>query len=377
MFFDYKTYLYCLYFLIFKKKPTLRSIIALFFLVIQYPILNCFIKISYLLDNIFFYPYRLQKIESPVFIVGMPRSGTTFLFRLMCKDEKKFAYFKLYQVLFPSLCIQKSISLMSSIDSLLNRNLSRFITKCEKESLKGYKDLHKFGLTEPEEDDGLFIHCFFTPLIYLFLPFMEEFRRISFFDKNLEKKKKKQFIKFYSGFIKRQLYAFGKNRIFLSKNVWGLGKLKTLKEQFPDGKFIYIIRHPYESIGSLLSYYYKLLQILDPDISISPELSKKVAEIACDLHIYANEILPQFPKNSLIVIKYDDLINQLQETVTSIYKHCNIPIDQSFATYLDKEDQKSKEYSSPHQYSLEKYGVSKDLIHKRMHQIFERYNFQS
>ena len=49
------------------------------------------------LDHVFFPSFGKQKIEAPVFIVATPRSGTTFLHRLMSLDER-FACFKLWQM---------------------------------------------------------------------------------------------------------------------------------------------------------------------------------------------------------------------------------------------------------------------------------------
>jgi hypothetical protein len=40
-----------------------------------------------LLDLVLFPRYRRAKIEAPVFIIANPRSGTTFLHRIMCLDE--------------------------------------------------------------------------------------------------------------------------------------------------------------------------------------------------------------------------------------------------------------------------------------------------
>ena len=41
--------------------------------------------IGFLLDSIFFSGYRDQPVRKPVFIIGPPRSGTTFLQRLLAR----------------------------------------------------------------------------------------------------------------------------------------------------------------------------------------------------------------------------------------------------------------------------------------------------
>src|SRR5580704_1043802 len=47
-----------------------------------------------IVDEIFFRGYRKVQIKEPVFIISNPRSGTTFLHRLISLDEENFIYTK-------------------------------------------------------------------------------------------------------------------------------------------------------------------------------------------------------------------------------------------------------------------------------------------
>ena len=55
------------------------------------------------LDRVFFPGYRKQPIDRPVFIVGNPRSGTTFLHRLLLGSGDDLAAFELWEMLFPAI----------------------------------------------------------------------------------------------------------------------------------------------------------------------------------------------------------------------------------------------------------------------------------
>lgn len=46
------------------------------------------------LDEIFHRNYKKQTIRQPVFIIASPRSGTTYLHRLMAMDDERFVYTK-------------------------------------------------------------------------------------------------------------------------------------------------------------------------------------------------------------------------------------------------------------------------------------------
>src|SRR4051812_26953264 len=48
-----------------------------------------------MLDWIFFPGFRKMKLERSVFIVGVPRSATTYLLGIMAADEEHFTGFKL------------------------------------------------------------------------------------------------------------------------------------------------------------------------------------------------------------------------------------------------------------------------------------------
>jgi hypothetical protein len=58
------------------------------------------------LDRIFFSNYRKQPIDRPIFIIGNPRSGTTFLHRLLL-GAGGMAAFELWEMLFPAITARK------------------------------------------------------------------------------------------------------------------------------------------------------------------------------------------------------------------------------------------------------------------------------
>ena len=375
MSFDFKSYLYNIYLLLFGKLFNIHRLKFLIFVSLPLILLIAIIRAAYILDNVFYSRYRKQDVKNPIFIVGIPRSGTTFLFRLLSKNENKFTYFKFYDILFPSILIRKAINLFVSFIKLFKLNPSNWMNTIEKSLFKNQRHLHEFSFNKAEEDDGPFVHCFHTPIIYLLIPYIDELNRLAFFDNNMNIKQKKRFMSFYEGCIKRQIFLQGKEKTFLSKNVWGLGKLKALKDQFHDARFLYVIRNPYDSIGSLLSYYYFLIQKVNPDIKVSENLSRSLVEIACNLHLHAHNIIKEFHEDSFIIVNYDDLVSDPKETVKKIYIKWKMSLDNEFAAFLEEEADKNKKYKSQHNYSLEQYGVSKNVIYEKLNQIFEKYHF--
>ena len=79
----------------FKLSLVLTSLVAFIVIVL----LNMMIIIFRLLDEVFFIGYRKTKVEKPVFIISNPRSGTTYLHRLMTLDEERYAFFLTYNTI--------------------------------------------------------------------------------------------------------------------------------------------------------------------------------------------------------------------------------------------------------------------------------------
>jgi len=79
-----------------------------FLTVIGVPFYLMFTHITLWLDNFFFRGYRDVEIKNPIFIIGHPRSGTTFFHRLMIKTDE-YLNFKSWQLFFPALTARKFI----------------------------------------------------------------------------------------------------------------------------------------------------------------------------------------------------------------------------------------------------------------------------
>lgn len=53
-----------------------------------------------LLDYLLFPDFRRVRVREPLFVVGVPRSGTTFLHRLLAGDRERFTTTALWELIF-------------------------------------------------------------------------------------------------------------------------------------------------------------------------------------------------------------------------------------------------------------------------------------
>jgi len=78
------------------------------------------------LDEIFYPAYREIKIKQPVFIIGNPRSGTTFLQRLLAKDSHSFISMRTWEIFgAPSILMRKVFHIAAKIGRALGVPISK------------------------------------------------------------------------------------------------------------------------------------------------------------------------------------------------------------------------------------------------------------
>ena len=125
------------------------------------------------LDYVFFPDFRYQEIKQPLFILSNPRSGSTFLHRMLEKDDQ-FTYLTLWQSLLNSITLYKVVGFISSMEKIVGSPIARLLNEIDRLSFKGWDGIHKAGLRYSEEDEFLFVNLFLTPGLILFFPYLRE-----------------------------------------------------------------------------------------------------------------------------------------------------------------------------------------------------------
>jgi hypothetical protein len=82
------------------------------------------------------------------------------------------------------------------------------------------------------------------------------------------------------------------------------------------------------------------------------------------------------PPSQFIALKYDDLVTSPKDTVKKVYDHFNWNVSEEFGAQLDIEDRRQKDYKSHHDYSLEKYSLSKEYIYETLFDVFHEFGFE-
>ena len=350
-----------------------RWVIVTFFLFL----LCCFwvvVVIGRFLDHILYPGFRRQKIHKPVFIIAPPRSGTTFLQKLLAKNRGTFAPVLMYQTIFPSITIQKFIHSVAAASRQKGGLLFDISSWIERHCFGGWDGMHKMRFAEPEEDDGFFVYTFVTEAIYLLFPYVRALWGAGFAD-DLPPRQRRRLMRYYRSCLQRHLYLNGPDKILLSKATQLSGSIESIRAEFPDARIINILRNPVESIPSHISVFYTVWNWVDPTIKRTGRESLEYAELAAAwfLHLEKNDITAR--SESYLRIFYTDLVRRPETVARSIYRHFNIPLTPRTERQIQVEAQRALDYKSSHRYTLKEYGLTKPWIMKELGGIMKRYQF--
>jgi len=373
MYFHYPTFFKLLR-LTFTRRyfaPRHAALVILF--VIPFLLLRLFVLFMRGLDHLLFPGFREQKVRAPLYIIGNPRSGTTFSHRLLALDEQ-FTFFKLYHTIFPSVCCYKMFSLWGRVDRILGRPGARLLYLISNRGFKGWETIHKTGPDKAESDEMLFMYAMLSPLLLLLFPFIREMDAATFVDL-LPAGTKEKLMRYYVSCLKRHLYATGPEKTLLQKVALIAGRIQTIEEVLPDMRIVHLVRNPAESIPSLISMFEVTWKSLAPHLLADGQTCRDMADLICRYYLHLHEVEQNMGPEKLLRIRYTDLVTDPKKTVYHIYNHFGITMRPEYEQLLTGEMNRARTYKSRHRYSLEQYGLSEAEIRRRLAPIYEEYGF--
>lgn len=339
-----------------------------------YLALEAFNAFCLLLDDVFFPGYRRVQLEPPVFIIGNPRSGTTFLHRVMSRDDRFFV-FKTWELLFPSVLQKKVGALLGAIDRALGSPVFKISERIKNRMLGTFQDLHPTGLFVPEEDEMLFLHCFSTLYLIFFFRARGELIPFADFDRNIDARRRATLMAYYRSCLQRQAYARGPGKVFLSKNPMFGGKIATLHESFPGARFVYCVRNPLDAIPSMLSEGWATCVYAPAGTNPPAEFQEDVYAASQVFYRRPLEFMAAHPAVTAPVVVFRDLVKAPRAAVTALYGQLGLTLTDTFQRVLDEEDRKSRGYVSSHKYDLAHFTIPAERIVADLGELFDRFGF--
>lgn len=358
-----------------RRTPTVRRVQYFAGFGALFTAMRSTVELARLVDDVVYRGYRSQQVRAPVFIFANARSGTTLLHRLMSLDEDNFAPYKLYQSLFPAVSLDRLFQMCKRLDQLSGSPVSRLQHWIEQTFMGGWEGIHNMGLDREEEDETLFVYTLDAPGIMLLLPWVDELPRAFWLDRT-EDEHRRRVMDYYESTVQRHLYASGGDRRFINKNAFFAGRLRSVWQKFPDAQFIYLVRHPYEVVPSVLSMFSVPWKAHSPDIRKDGPETRALAQLAVDYYRYALEAREEIPPEQFLLVKYDELVIDPRGTVEKVYDHLGLEIGPAYRRRLEEATSEERSYRSKHVYSLEEYGLSRQFVYEQLRDVFDELGFQ-
>ncbi|MCF8044215.1 MAG: sulfotransferase [Desulfarculaceae bacterium] len=380
MWISYKTFFRLFWLTFFKSRRTQARLTVKRFLIMSgfFPVLfvvQTMHWIGFFLDEIFFPKYKSVEIRSPVFIVGVPRSGTTFLHRVLAHDTERFATMTLWElILAPSVTERKFWLVLARLDGWMGAPLAGIIKWVEGHAFKSFDSIHRISLSDPEEDYFLLVPVYACMILVLPFPFFEELGYLAFFDDAANEKDKDRIMTFYRSCLQRHLYVRGTGKTFFSKNVAFSPMIGSLVRHFPDCRIIGTVRNPMDAVPSHISSMTAGAEVFDNDTG-GEEFRDQLMEIQGYAYAHIPDRLSRLPESRHMIVKMEDLQETLQQVVHSIYEQFGFRMSPAFKAFIQSRDERQRRYKSGHKYDLASCGLTAEMIYNRFSHAFERFSY--
>lgn len=325
------------------------------------------------LDRVLFSKYRQQPIDRPIFIIGNPRSGTTFLHRLLL-SAGGMAAFELWEMLFPAVTARKI--------------LGGIVPKIDRLSPARYhpSDVHDTSLRGIETDDVLwFFRTLDGPFAWAyFLAWQDswgsELSRRELGIEPASTRDEERFFGYYEQCWRRNLRYKRADRI-LAKTSMLTFRLDQVLKRYPDCKLVYIIRDPVEVIPSGMSLLAGVLENGYDVWNHSSEVDQQrwienLYQASCAMLRSFHDAYTsgRIPEKNLCVVRYTDLLTNLESTMERILDFIEVEPGTAFVEEVRAQAERQRSYKSRHQHSPEKFDLDPERIRRDLAFVYDTFN---
>ncbi|OEH75794.1 uncharacterized protein LOC34622966 [Cyclospora cayetanensis] len=313
------------------------------------------------------------EVKKPLIIVGLNRTGTTFLQNIMATDISNRSA-RYCEMIAPygnnGHYYQKGLS---NDPESWNRDprisFAQEVLDSQLALSEEWISIHAQSAELPEEDFVILEHCgrCYSICTEFNVP---SYRKWLYANDYQEMKNA---YKFHKRFLQHLQYQRVADR-WLLKMPFHLFTLDALFDTYPDARIIFMHRDPKDTVASWASLVRCAQQsLLD---SVNPaELGKLELEAMSRMINRALDFRATRPdlKNQILDVQYKDLIDDPLGTVTKIYSHFDIPLTEQARERMTEfchQDRNTRRKLSKHNYTLEDVSLTKPMVEEAFKQYY-------
>jgi len=262
-----------------------------------------------------------QRIERPIFITGLPRSGTTFLHRLMMEDPGNRAP-RVWETIFPWPDKNGPDRRIAQVA----RQLKTFEWLAP-----GFRALHPLDATSPQECSEINAHVF-RSLRFDTNYHVPSYRR--WLDADV--RRHLPAYQFHQRFLRHLQYQDGTARQWVLKCPEHVFALRAIRTVYPDARMIFVHRDPVKVLLSVAHLTEVLRRpfsrSLDPKLIGHDESARWLAGAERMMETGDDAGLPE----SVCHVHHMDLISDPVATVDGVYRHFGMSLPEKASEAIDR-----------------------------------------
>ncbi len=339
---------------------------------VRRPLVTGMVRFALALDNVVFPRFRRVEIRKPLFIIGHPRSGTTFLHRILTQT-REFCAFEAWEILLPSLVLRRMFQ--GVIDRRISQNRAAFFPR---------EAGHEGALDLIEEEELLLAHYGNTQFIACLSPLGfsdRDFTELVYADDQPEHVRHKT-MAFLRGCFQRQIYWTGKTQVVAKMNYSGM-RVRSLLEAFPDATIVYVVRSPLETIGSHLTLHRNMFDHMWGLERIPRDRLQRYYERRYRHNVafyrYLEDLIEKgdLPAARVMVLPYDALRENLTEAIDKVVDFAGLRPSDELQQKIAEQGREQKLYQRKHKnLHLEEFGLTEERVREDLAFVFDKYGFE-
>ena len=309
-----------------------------------------------------------EEIVKPVFIVGINRTGTTYLHRLMSRDQRFWAL-RGYEYTAPRLSKEEYATIGYTPDDPRRAWVEDLLNSSD--GLKLFEGVHDFDVDEPSEDFPILSMAFGSWTIIVRF-------RIPAFGRWLAATGSRHAYAHHRRIMQNITWQNRQRQPehqaqWLFKMPFHLMELETLVETYPDALFIQTHREPAQFMGSWNSFVertHSLVYEPQPRDTFGAEQLALMSGMM-DRAVHFRETHPEL-EHRWMDVNYVDLIEDPMATLDRIYEHFGWRLEEANIKAMEdwRERQAQKRRGEErHRYDLDDYGLTPEEVNE----AFARY----
>jgi hypothetical protein len=302
----------------------------------------------------------LRKIPKPVFITGLPRTGTTLLHALLAQDTEIFAAPLTWEVIYPSAAQGDERRRIRRTEGQL-----RWFELL----VPGLKAIHPVAAELPQECVAIMSHCFMS----------EEFDTmfdLPGYESWLEAQDQHEVYAFHKRFL-QHLRPGKDQRRFVLKAPAHLRSIEAILDVYPDAHLIHTYRDPIQVLPSLSNLIVTLKGAFSYNINPLEVGPGVVDYCARNLRKFFAST-ERLPANLSTDVAYLDLVRNPMGVVRGIYarlgEHLTPEAEAKMERFLAENPQGK---FGRHVYSLADFGFQPEVIEEQFRFYTERFDMDT